>query len=68
MIGYSERDAAHNVPFFPEVYEQLTKSWMAPLTARIRLSAFSILTTLDDGAAKGYAGIPQVEKAVAVHF
>ncbi len=56
------------VPFFPEVHEELTKSWMAPFTARSRSSASSILTTLDGGVARGYAGIPQVERAIAVHL
>ncbi len=56
------------VPFFPEVHEELTSSWMAPFTARSRSSASSVLTTLDGGVARGYAGIPQVERAVAVHL
>ncbi len=34
---------------------------MAPFTARSLLSVSSVLTTLDGGAARGYAGIPQVE-------
>ncbi len=56
------------VPFFPEVHEELTKSWMAAFTARSPSSASSILTTLDGGVARGYAGIPQVERAIAVHL
>ncbi len=56
------------VPFFPEVHEELTSSWMAPFTARSRSSASSVLTTLDGGVARGYAGIPQVERVVAVHL
>ncbi len=56
------------VPFFPEVHEELTSSWMAPFTARSRSSASSVLTTLDGGVARGYVGIPQVERAVAVHL
>ncbi len=56
------------VPFFLEVHEELTKSWMAPFMARSRSSASSILTTLDGGAARGYTGIPQVERAIAVHL
>ncbi len=56
------------VPFFPEVHEELTRSWMAPFTARSPSSASSILTTLDGGVARGYAGIPQVERAIAVHL
>ncbi len=56
------------VPFFPEVHEELTKSWMAPFTVRSGLTASSILTTLDGGVARGYAGIPQVERAITVHL
>ncbi len=56
------------MPFFPEVHEELTKSWMAPFTARSHSSASSVLTTLDGGAARGYAALPQVERAVAVHL
>ncbi len=56
------------VPFFPEVHEELTKSWMAPFMSRSRSSASSILTTLNGGVARGYAGIPQVERAIAVHL
>ncbi len=52
------------MPFFPEVHEELTKSWMAPFTARSRSSVSSVLTTLNGGNARGYAGIPQVERAV----
>ncbi len=40
------------VPFFPEVHEELTSSWMAPFTARSRSSASSVLTTLDGGVAE----------------
>ncbi len=56
------------VTFFPEVHEELTSSWMTPFTARSRSSASSVLTTLDGGVARGYAGILQVERAVAVHL
>ncbi len=64
----SRLDDSAPVPFFPEVHEELTSSWMAPFTARSRSSASSVLTTLDGGVARGYAGIPQVERAVAVHL
>ncbi|KAL0149603.1 hypothetical protein M9458_055130, partial [Cirrhinus mrigala] len=55
------------VPFFPEVLEELTKTWRAPYTARSRLSS-SLLTTLDGGVARGKVDVPQVERAVAVHL
>ncbi len=56
------------VPFFPEVLEEFTRSWMAPFMARTPSSASSILTTLDGGVTRGYAGIPQVERAIVVHL
>ncbi len=66
--GHGSQPRSAPVPFFPEVPEELTKSWMAPFTARSRSSVSSVLTTLDGGAARGYAGIPQVERAVEVHL
>ncbi len=39
-----------------------------PFKARSRSSSSSILTTLGSGVARGYAGIPQVERAIAVHL
>ncbi len=69
-LGSQPRPAP--VPFFPEVHEELTKLWMAPFMARRWpsgvSSASSILTTLDGGVARGFAGIPQVERAIVVHL
>ncbi len=72
-IGFSERGAAHNRAL-PRCLSsrRCIRSWRSrgwPLfTARSRSSASSILTTLDGGVARGYAGIPQVERAIAVHL
>ncbi len=56
------------VPFFPEVHEDLTRLWKAPFTARNKSCSSSPLTTLDGGAALGYAGIPLVERSVAMQL
>ncbi len=56
------------VPFFPEVHEELTRSWKAPFTARNKPCGSSLLTTLDGGAALGYTGIPSVERSVAMQL
>ncbi len=66
--GRGSQTRSAPVPFFPEVHEELAKSWMAPFSARTRSSASSILTTLDGGAARGYAGIHHVERAIVVHL
>ncbi|KAL0194556.1 hypothetical protein M9458_008128, partial [Cirrhinus mrigala] len=55
------------VPFFPEIHEELTKTWRTPYTAHLHLST-SLLTTLDGEVARGYVDVPQVERAVAVHL
>ncbi len=66
--GRSSQPRSAPVLFFPEVHEELTKSWTAPFTARSHSSPSSVLTTLDGGAARGYVDIPQVERAVVVHL
>ncbi|KAI2653889.1 ORF V: Enzymatic polyprotein [Labeo rohita] len=55
------------VPFFPEVHEELVRTWRAPHSSRPRPSS-SPLASLDGGAARGYEAVPQVEHAVAVHL
>ncbi len=56
------------VQFFPEVHEELTRSWKAPFTARNKSCSSSPFTTLDGGAALGYADIPSVEQSVAMQL
>ncbi len=64
----AERRQPPPVPFFPEVHEEVTKSWRAPFSARNRPSASSVLTTLDGGAAQVYVEIPPVERAIAMQL
>ncbi len=56
------------VPFFLEVYEELTRSWTAPFTARNQPASSSTLTTLDGGAAKGYTEILPVKQSVVMQL
>ncbi len=64
----AERRQPPPVPFFPEVHEEVTRSWKAPFSARNRPSASSVLTTLDGGAAQGYVEVPPVERAIAMQL
>ncbi|XP_057179662.1 uncharacterized protein LOC130547610 [Triplophysa rosa] len=67
----SERDSKPRptpIPFFPEVHEELAKTWNAPFSARTRQTGSVALSSLDGGAARGYVDVPQVERAVAVHL
>ncbi len=64
----AERRQPPPVPFFPEVHEEVTRSWKAPFSARNRPSASSVLITLDGGAAQGYVEVPPVERAIAMQW
>ncbi|KAL0199808.1 hypothetical protein M9458_002995, partial [Cirrhinus mrigala] len=66
--GRDSRPRSSLVPFFPEVHEELTKSWKAPLSACSRHVISPSLTTLDGGPARGYTEVPQVERAIAMHL
>ncbi|KAL0179586.1 hypothetical protein M9458_025028, partial [Cirrhinus mrigala] len=66
--GRDSRPRSSPVPFFPEVHEELTRSWKAPLSARSRHVISPSLTTLDGGPARGYTEVPQVERAIAMHL
>ncbi len=64
----AERRQPPPVPFFPEVHEEMTRSWKAPFSARNRPSTSSVLTTLDGGAAQVYVEVPPVERAIAMQL
>ncbi len=55
-------------PFFPEVHDELMRSWRSPYSARLRTSASSALTTVDGAEEKGYERMPQLDESVAVHL
>ncbi len=71
MIGFSERGTAHNRVLLRCLFSG--GAWGAdevvdgPFHGQ-KLLVSSVLTTLDGGAARGYTGIPQVERAAAVHL
>ncbi len=68
MSGSQSSQRPLPVPFFPEVYEKLTRSWKAPFTARNKSWSSCPLTTFDGGAAFRYIGIPSVERSVAMQL
>ncbi|KAI2664125.1 ORF V: Enzymatic polyprotein [Labeo rohita] len=55
-------------PFLPEVHEELTRSWHAPYSARLRPSSSSALTTVDGAEDKGYEKLPPLDESVAAHL
>ncbi|KAL0186640.1 hypothetical protein M9458_018310, partial [Cirrhinus mrigala] len=68
FLGSGRDSRPRSSPFFPEVHEELTRSWKAPLSARSRHVISLSLTTLDGGPARGYTEVPQVERAIAMHL
>ncbi len=55
-------------PFFSEVHDELTKSWHAPYSSRIRPSASVALTSVDGTEDKGYEHLPPLDESVAAHL
>ncbi|CAM4514717.1 unnamed protein product [Leuciscus chuanchicus] len=60
--------ASRSAPFLPELHTELSKSWNAPFSARLRSPVSSTLSQVDGAAEKGYTQIPPVEEAVATHL
>ncbi|KAL0147865.1 hypothetical protein M9458_056824 [Cirrhinus mrigala] len=55
-------------PFLPEVHEELTRSWRAPYSARLRTSSSSALISVDGAEDKGYEKLPPLDESVAAHL
>ena len=60
--------ASRSAPFLPELHAELSKSWNAPFSTRLRSPVSSALSQVDGAAENGYNGIPAVEDAVATHL
>ncbi len=54
--------------FFPEVHDEIKKSWNAPLTSQVHNPGSSLLSSVDGADQVGYVKLPPVEEAVAAHL
>ncbi len=55
-------------PFFPELHDELTKSWCTPYSSRIRPSASVALTSVHGAEDKGYVHLPPLDESLATHL
>ncbi|ROI69418.1 hypothetical protein DPX16_14358 [Anabarilius grahami] len=68
LLGRRQAPRQRSAPFFPEVHEELAKSWRAPYSARLHTSHRSALTSVDGSEEKGYEHLPPLDEAVAAHL
>ncbi|XP_048036007.1 sialoadhesin-like [Megalobrama amblycephala] len=68
LPGRRQAPRQRAAPFFPEVHEELTKSWRAPYSARLHTTHRSALMTVDSAEEKGYEHPPPLDEAVAAHL
>ncbi|ROL46421.1 hypothetical protein DPX16_0821 [Anabarilius grahami] len=68
LPGRRQAPRQRSAPFFPEVHEELAKSWRAPYSARLHTSHWSALTSVDGSEEKGYEHLPPLDEAVAAHL
>ncbi len=61
-------DSRASVPFFPDVHEQLVKSWSAPQSAHVHSNTQAIFSHVDGAEAHEYVRSPPVEETVAAHL
>ncbi|KAL0203812.1 hypothetical protein M9458_001830, partial [Cirrhinus mrigala] len=55
-------------PFFPEVHYEITKSWRAPYSARLRTSSSSAVSSVDGAEEKRHDKLPPLDESVATHL
>lgn len=56
------------VPFFPEVHQELRRSWKAPYTARVPVQGIAAYTNVAGIASLGYTTMPPLEDSMASHL
>ncbi len=68
LPGRHQAPRQRALPFFPEVHDEITKSWCAPYSSRLRASSSSTLTSVDSAEEKGYDSLPPLDESVAAHL
>ena len=68
LQGRRQAPQQRPAPFFPEVHDELTKSWKAPHSAHLKPSFSSTLSTVGGAVEKSQTAIPPLEEAVAAHL
>ncbi len=68
LTGCRQAPRQRSSPFFPEVHDELTRSWHAQYSARFRTSASSALTSVEGAEDKGYEKLPLLEESVTEHL
>ncbi len=61
-------DSRTSVPFFPDVHEQLVKTWSALQSAHVHSNTQAMFSHVDGAEAHGYVRSPPVEETVAAHL
>ncbi len=68
LPGHRQDPCQRASPFFPEVHDEITRSWRAPYSSRLRASSSSALTSVDGAEEKGYGSLPPLDESVAAHL
>lgn len=56
------------LPFFPDLHQEVSRSWKQPFSARITNAAAADFATVSDMANHGYTMMPPVEETLAEHL
>ncbi|ROL45289.1 hypothetical protein DPX16_17900 [Anabarilius grahami] len=68
LPGRRQPPRQHATLFFPEVHDELTKSWRDPYSARLCTTTSTALNSMDGSEEKGYKRMPPLDEAVAAHL
>ncbi len=66
LPGHHQAPCQRSSPFFSEVHDELTKSWHAPYSSRIRPSASAALTSIDSAEEKGYECLSPLDESGSI--
>lgn len=55
-------------PFFPEVHDEISRSWRSSYSARAQATGSLLLSSIDGADRLGYSKPPAVEEAVTAHL
>ncbi len=68
LSGSGSRPTRKNLPFFPDLHHEVSRSWKQPFSSRLTNVEAADFTNLVGSVEQGYATVPAVEDTLAAEF
>ncbi len=68
LSGSGSRPARRKLPFFPDLHQEISRSWKQPFSSCLTNAAAADFTNLVGSVEQGYGAVPAIKDTLAAHL